>query len=1409
MKNYLSCLLLMLSSALWAQVEMKYRELTTESGLPSNYIINMVQDRQGYVWMATNDGLCRYDGYSFDVLRHGSEGNDTLLINNRLRELFLNPNGLLFIRHQGERYSCYDTNRQLFVDYRPEGSSVDEYCDCLFTPDGDTWLWYLYSGCIKISYRDGKVVSKVYNEDNGALRSNNVRLIFADSRHRTWIGTSQGLYMEHGGHFKCVREGIDVGMAAELDGNVYFTTRDHQLLHADSQSVLHLDVRHVLGENSHEALRGLAAIDGRLVFVTTGSTWEYNPADNTMALYSIQMPNGNVSLDNVGNYYITDEKVDLHYFDRQRQKRYTFHVLSPDLLHKRGLPAYTVRNAPDGYLYITTIGNGLFVYDPQTQHLSHYSPREASNSPVSSDYLYAQMIDRAGHLWVSQENMGLSVITSMPRGVKRLYATSHLSPHYSNLFRMLRKTNDGRVWAGNFMAGAYLLRQGQTLEPIEIGVKDDMLSVWIDKAGHQWIGTRKSGVSVDGKFYAHQDGNPASLARGKVFDIVSDDRQRVWIAVNPQALCLAVPQQDGTYQFRHFLDNEPLLSTLTVICPTRTGMMFVGCADGFVVFHPDSLVKNPHAYHYYNSSNSPIGHFEVRDIMEDKDGIIWMASAGGGLYRIENPREVSHLKISIFTVKHGLADNIANSIVADRKGYLWISTHYGLSRLHTGKMQFDNYFLSTDKLGDVYSENSSCMLDDGTLVFATNNGIVCFNPDSVTLDKNNGARLTITNLLVNGEMLEMSLSEGPIRLSHQQNTLVFRFSDMGFDYPHKTEYLYRLEGEDKDWSQPTRSNEAVYKDLRPGKYVFHVRLSGRDDQTEQTLTVVIRQPWWNTWWAWLVYLILVGALTWYIVRLLLITYSMRNRIKMDREISEFKQQFFMDVSHEFRTPLTLIQGSMEHIRKTGELPAAIKQSVSNMGKSTDRLMRLVNQLLEFHKLQNGKLSLSLQETEVIKFLRGITMSYSDLAHNHQIGLQFVPFTQKYNMFIDRGFVDKIMYNLLSNAFKYTPQGGDVTVRVRLADPYLLVRVEDTGVGVPRDKQALLFTRFMQGHKTTADSMGIGLHFTRQLVLAHHGEIRYEENPQGGSIFSFTIPVSSDKYLPDDYLNVKDTHEEEETSTLLREHKEMVGEPLNDRQVLVVDDDDDVREYIKGELAVYFKVLTARNGTEALTILKSGQTVDLVVSDIKMPQMDGIELLKRVRADDDIFDVPFVLLSAIDSVEKQLQGARFGADAYLAKPFSPALLIGRSIGLIRQRDQLRKAYGAKQAPSQDVAAQPATGDGAADEPLIMSERDKKFRTIVDLKILGNLSNPDFVVDDLAQSTGYGRSQFYSKMMEVTGKTPKEYIRQMRMDHAAELLRSGEMITVAEVAYQVGFSDPLYFSRCFKQHFGMTPSKYQKQ
>ncbi|MBO5627372.1 MAG: response regulator [Prevotella sp.] len=1433
-----------------AAIELKHRELDTTNGLPSNYIISMVQDPLGFVWLATDNGLCRYDGYFVETFRHSEQGNNALLLSNKLRELHQNPhNGLLFIRLQGEYFSCYDTHRRRFIDYNGSLPNDRNYSSCHVTRTGDSWLWYKGkgAGCLEVKYQDGEVKATEYSRENGSLKSNNIRFIHEDSHGNIWIATDKALYAKTSNSIGGLKTVIEkyISYMAELDGKIYLTSTDGHIYTVGPN----LTTERLKTNAKSLSPTGLIPYQGQLLVVTPQKTFRVNPTTGEISSFHIEMGGQAVFTDDSGNYYMNDLKGRLHYFDLRRNAIYHFDVLETNLINKPDTHPISVTTDANGYIWIITKGNGFFIYDPTASQLQHFSPREKGVSPIETDYIQAIMNDRSGNIWISQENMGISILSTMPRGITRLFVDDGLTPNYSNFFRMVRQTADGRLWAGNFTGDAYqvnvnpptpITQHPSPFIPFDIGLNDDFLAVCKDREGHLWTGTRNMGISVDGHHYHYDPNDTLSLAPGKVFDILCDSRGRVWVAVNTGALCLALPQADGTYKFRRLLTENSFMRTMTVLLQTSLGHIVVGCANGLIVFHPDSVAPqggtvNPHAYHYYHKGNSTLGYYETRDVFEHHD-TLWLASSGGGLYYIPTkdlcqPAKSQTMQFHQITTEQGLADNTANTVIADRQGNLWIGMNRGLTRIDRKTQALTTYYLSAHKLGEVYSENSACLLPDGQLLFGTKHGLIVFHPDSLSPQKyqhpSPNTQAHITSLSVNGLPYDLETSTGgqflPVRLSHHENSLIIRFSDLSYEFPYKAEYEYMLRGFDTNWSPATRENEAIYKDLKPGRYTFRVRLATNPEHVSE-MQVTILQPWWLTWWARILYLLAAGAIIWYIARLLLATYRLRNRIRINRQINQFKQQFFMNVSHEFRTPLTIIQGSMERMRRAADLPASLKQPMSNMQRSTDRLLRLVNQLLEVDKLENGKLSLRLQETDVVQFVRQIVEGFTDVAENKRINLQFLPFSRQHTLPLDHGMMDKILYNLISNALKYTPSRGEVTVRLKQKDRQIMISVEDTGPGVPREKQAELFTRFTTPNRA-ASSLGIGLHLTRQLVEAHHGEIRYEDNPGGGSIFTLTLPDTDSIYTPEDFLPTSEaqaTNTQRPTpKTYHPAYKELPPIPLNQRRVLIVEDDEDVMTYLKSELSAYFLLELASDGQEALQRLhqQEAEPIDLIVSDIRMPRMDGMTLLKKVRADDNLFDIPFILLTAISSVEKQVQGLRFGADDYLPKPFSPTVLVARCLSLIQQRDKLRTAYTQKgeheasssklQVNSPRVISKQPESSPSDPATILTSERDRNFLKIVEAKIGANLSNPEFVVDDLARVTGYSRTQFYSKMSELTGYSPKEYIRRQRMNRAAELLHQGEMITVAEVAYQCGFSDPLYFSRCFKQYYGMSPSRYQKE
>lgn len=496
---------------------------------------------------------------------------------------------------------------------------------------------------------------------------------------------------------------------------------------------------------------------------------------------------------------------------------------------------------------------------------------------------------------------------------------------------------------------------------------------------------------------------------------------------------------------------------------------------------------------------------------------------------------------------------------------------------------------------------------------------------------------------------------------------------------------------------------------------------------------------------------------------------------------------------------------MERIHRAKKIPADMVGAVRVMDKSTQRMLRLINQLLEFRKMQNNKLSLSLEETDVIAFLREIYLIFKDAAESKNMEYVFSPSVSTYKMFIDKSNIDKVAYNLLSNAFKYTPSNKRIefSVSVDEVNHKLIMKVIDTGVGIPVEKRGELFKRFMQS-SFSSSSMGVGLHLTHELVQVHKGTISYAENPGGGSVFTVVLPTDASVYegkdflIPDNALlkeeiEAEKAHQAEdswEVSEDEKNEKNTSTEPLNKRKILIVEDDNDVREFLKEELSPYFEVVAESDGTSGLERAKV-YDADLIISDVLMPGCSGFELTRKLKNDFNTSHIPIILLTALNSQEKHLEGVEAGADAYITKPFSSSLLRARVFKLIEQRDRLREKF------SKDPhAVRPA---------ICTTDRDKEFADKLAETLGEHLSDPDFTIDEFTSIMGLGRTVFYRKVKGVTGYSPNEYIRVMRMKKAVELLAEGKY-TVAEVTYQIGMNDPFYFSKCFKAQFGVPPSSY---
>ncbi len=1087
-------------------------------------------------------------------------------------------------------------------------------------------------------------------------------------------------------------------------------------------------------------------------------------------------------------------------------------------------------------IWITTYGNGLFAYNPTTKELEHFTATANHTNPIASNYLQYIIEDHSGNLWTSSEYSGISQIEIINKGAAKVYPEGELNIDRANAIRFISHMQDDEVWITTRAGGLYIYDNKLTKQKSKKYYDINIYSACEDSKGNIWLGTRGKGLQVgDDQHYIHQATDTNSLAADPVFCILQDRKQRMWIGTFGGGLDLAVPKKDK-YIFRHFFNKTYGQKEIRTICEDRNGWIWVGTSEGVFVFDPDRIIKDPNDFYQYNLDNHALKSNEIKSIIQDKKGRIWIAESGIGFCVANIKNDYKDISFTHYTVNDGLVHSVVQAFIEDDEGNIWVSTEYGISCFNPENKIFNNYFFSNDILGNVYTEGCA-KLKDGRLAFGTNHGLIILNTKQIK-NKEKIPSVTFTDLKLNGISVRPADMDSPltaalaytdaISLKYYQSSFVIDFST--FDYPisTNTRFSYKLEGYDDDWSIPSTLNFAAYKNLPAGTYYLHVKacsVSGIWSDNEETLEIKVTPPFWATGWAFFVYILIAGIIMYFVYRTIRNINNLRNKIKVEKQLTEYKLVFFTNISHEFRTPLTLIQGALDRIHRTHNIPKEIRYSIKLMDKSTQRMLRLINQLLEFRKMQNNKLALSLEETDVIAFLYEIYLSFQDTAESKNMDFKFIPSVNSYKMYIDKGNIDKIAYNLLSNAFKYTPSGGKIefSIYIDKQKQLLIMKVTDTGVGIPKEKRNELFKRFMQS-SFSSDSIGVGLHLTHELVHVHKGNICYEENPSGGSIFIVTLPTDSSIYQSNDFLipenailkeeaqnhpslsalNEENAHsesEEEIDKEVENIEKELKTElnasdqegPLNKRKILIIEDDNDVREFLKEELTPYFEVAAEADGKNGLEYAHNND-IDLIISDVMMPGYNGFEITRKLKSDFSTSHIPIILLTALNAAESHLEGVKSGADSYITKPFSTKLLLASIFKLIEQRDKLKEKF---------------SNDLSAKRPVMCtSDKDKEFVENLTKIVEEQLTNPEFTADDFASMMSLGRTIFYRKVRGVTGYTPKEYLRIMRMKKAAELL-STKKYTVSEVTYMVGINDPFYFSRCFKAQFGISPSSYQKR
>ena len=1041
-------------------------------------------------------------------------------------------------------------------------------------------------------------------------------------------------------------------------------------------------------------------------------------------------------------------------------------------------------------------------------------------------------VDANGVIWQADEQQG---IMRYRYGQWKRF-TPPLDPRYAGQLRIhffMLTDAQGRTWVNPTGGGwsFYDYEKDELVYPLR-GLTNMIHTAYVDRDGQMWIATYDGGVdcvNMEPAPYELHDMRSARRDNGEVraFAVHKNGDVVPLIKSQSNVYCALESKQGMLYGTKgHGLKNITTGQVMKTnhqdiydIEESRFGSLFVATYGGGVnVFKWDRKT---------NSYRDPvvIGQgLKVRDI-EIVDNTAWCGTTTG-LLRIDLPKldyEIipcydiraiyySDSRLWLGTFGGGLMvydpakpeegiqrvetfHDIILSIAGDGKN-LWFTSESDIAQYNIQTKEMHYYDALASEHNAYFTEAEAERLSNGAILFGYSNGYCTFDPSRVRRSESvppmHITRCTSNDQVVEGDTIE--LADG--------SNLTIEYAAIEYVAADKLVYFYKMDGVDKDWNHAFDQRRVTYTNLAHGHYTFHVRSTNRDGaevDNEKTLTIIIERPWWLSWWAILFYILIFAALI-FVITYTIVTFTrLRQKVKVEQQVTDIKLRFFTNISHELRTPLTLIVGPVENILQTERISQSVRSQLEIVLSNSRRMLRMVNQLLEFRKIQNQKLKLKVQKTMLNELVEETSANFKKEAYDKHIDFSVVNRAEDTTVWVDRGRMDTVVWNLLSNAFKFTPAGKKITVIIDSKPGFLTLAVCDEGIGISLEKRSLLFERFSSNNELNANNStgtGIGMNLVKELVDLHHGHIEVESEVGKGTTITILLHTGKDHFIHDvDFVADDQTTSQTPAQLTLEDKLEQLDqEPNNNRRnILVVDDSQDMRQFLAGMLSHDYNVLTAEDGEEAERIVRT-QQLDLVVTDLMMPKVDGLELTQFIKKNPDIDYIPVILLTAKTAIESRLSALEFGADDYVTKPFEPEYLKARIRNILSQRDQLEQSYRQRL-----MRLEPQKSDEQVPGDAFLA----KLLDIMNKQ----MDNNALTVDELVDEMGMGRTVFFNKLKSMTGLSPVEFIREMRIKRAAQLLEERQY-NITEVTYMVGMNDSRYFAKCFKNTYGMTPSEYRK-